>query len=221
MEKACVIYCRVSTREQGDSRLGLEAQEADAKAFAHINGYAVLASYREAASGALGLDQRPVLQQAMATARKHKARVLVSKLDRLSREVAFIAGLMSKGVPFVVATLGDDVDPFILHLYAALAEKERRMISERTAQALAALKARGVALGGPKLPEAAAKGREVQRAQAYGFAQGLRASLERMERDGMSASAIARELNTLGIPTPRGGIWRANSVLNTLSRLKQ
>ena len=87
----------------------------------------------------------------LAEARKKKAAIIVAKLDRLSRDVAFIAGLMAKGVPFVVAELGVDADPFMLHLYAALAEKERSMISQRTKAALAAAKKRGVRLGNPHI----------------------------------------------------------------------
>jgi len=91
----------------------------------------------------------------------------VSKLDRLSRDVAFVAGLMAQRVPFIVAELGRDADPFMLHLYAALAEKERRLISERTKAALAAKKANGAKLGNPKnTAEAALKGRRTQQAEA-------------------------------------------------------
>jgi DNA invertase Pin-like site-specific DNA recombinase len=108
----------------------------------------------ETGKGADALDRRPQLTAALSEARKQRCRVVVAKLDRLSRDVHFISGLMAQRVPFLVTELGPDVDPFVLHLYAALAEKERTMISERTRRALAAAKARGVTLGGPKLPEA-------------------------------------------------------------------
>jgi DNA invertase Pin-like site-specific DNA recombinase len=97
------------------------------------------------------LDRRPQLKAALAAARKLRCHVAVAKLDRLSRDVHFISGLMAHKVPFLVAELGPDVDPFVLHLFAALAEKERALISTRTRQALAAAKVRGVTLGNPKL----------------------------------------------------------------------
>src|SRR6266850_615336 len=103
-----------------------------------------------------------------------KCSVLVSKLDRLSRDVAFVSGLMAQRVPFIVAELGRDADPFMLHLYAALAEKERRLISERTKAALAAMKAQGASLGNPKnLAAAGSIGRQALRAGADAFAAGL------------------------------------------------
>ena len=108
----------------------------------------------ETGKGADALDSRPQLVAALSEARRQRCSVAVAKLDRLSRDVHFISGLMAHRVPFVVADLGADVDPFILHLFAALAEKERAMISTRTKAALAAAKARGVRLGGPKLAKA-------------------------------------------------------------------
>src|SRR5206468_10634316 len=101
----------------------------------------------ETGKGADALDRRPQLAAALAAARTAKCSVVVSKLDRLSRDVAFVSGLMAQRVPFIVAELGRDADPFMLHLYAALAEKERRLISERTKAALAAKKATGAVLG--------------------------------------------------------------------------
>ena len=114
-------------------------------------GSAIIAEYVEAETGkgADALDRRPQLAAALAAAKTAKCSVVVSKLDRLSRDVAFVSGLMAQRVPFIVAELGRDADPFMLHLYAALAEKERRLISERTRAALAAKKANGAALGNP------------------------------------------------------------------------
>ena len=117
----------------------------------------------ETGKGADALDRRPQLAAALAAARSAKCAVLVSKLDRLSRDVAFVSGLMAQRVPFIVAELGRDADPFMLHLYAALAEKERRLISERTKAAMAAAKARGKRLGTPSnlrnVDEGRARGR--------------------------------------------------------------
>jgi DNA invertase Pin-like site-specific DNA recombinase len=142
---SAIAYYRVSTQRQGRSGLGIEAQRAAVTRFAEAAGIALLQEFTEVETGkgADALDRRPQLAAALAAARQAKCPVLVAKLDRLSRDVAFIAGLMAQRVPFIVAELGADADPFMLHLYAALAEKERRMISERTRSALASRKACG------------------------------------------------------------------------------
>src|SRR4051812_46230933 len=135
-----VAYLRVSTQRQQRSGLGIEAQRATITRFAEAEGLAIVGEYVEVETGkgADALDRRPQLAAALTAARTAKCCVLVSKLDRLSRDVAFVSGLMAQRVPFIVAELGRDADPFMLHLYAALAEKERRLISERTKAALAA-----------------------------------------------------------------------------------
>jgi DNA invertase Pin-like site-specific DNA recombinase len=148
-----IAYMRVSTAEQGRSGLGLEAQQAAIKAFAEREGIAVTQWLTEVQSGKRvsdTLDDRPILKAALAHAKAAKCLILVSKLDRLSRDVHFISGLMVQRVEFVVCELGRNQDPFMLHLFAALAEKERALISQRTKAALAALKARGVKLGPPR-----------------------------------------------------------------------
>src|SRR5271157_3565315 len=126
--KAAVAYTRVSTREQGHSGLGLEAQRVALARFAEAEGYALAETFTEVETGkgADALDRRPQLSAALAAARKLKAPIIVAKLDRLSRDVHFISGLMTHKTPFIVAELGADADPFMLHLYAAIAEKERR-----------------------------------------------------------------------------------------------
>jgi DNA invertase Pin-like site-specific DNA recombinase len=157
--KAAIAYTRVSTSEQGRSGLGLEAQRAAIEAFAEREGIAICGWFSECQSGKRVSDtlaERPQLSAALEASKAAGAPVLVSKLDRLSRDVHFISGLMTHKVPFLVAELGADVDPFMLHLFAALAEKERAMISQRTKAALAALKARGVKLGPKKANTAAA-----------------------------------------------------------------
>src|SRR3982075_988818 len=143
MAKA-VAYLRVSTQQQHRSGLGIEAQRAAVARFAEVEGITIISEFVEAETGkgADALDRRPQLAAALAAARSAKCAVLVSKLDRLSRDVAFVSGLMAQRVPFIVAELGRDADPFMLHLYAALAEKERRLISERTKAALAAKRPR-------------------------------------------------------------------------------
>ena len=151
-----VAYLRVSTSRQGRSGLGIEAQRENIARFAAAEGYEVIGEYVEVETGkgSDALERRPQLAAALNAARKRKGSVVVAKLDRLSRDVHFVSGLMSHKVPFIVAELGADIDPFILHLYAALSEKERNLIAGRTKAALAAKKAQGKVLGGPKLPEA-------------------------------------------------------------------
>src|SRR5271156_1574102 len=148
-----ITYIRVSTSQQGRSGLGIEAQRQALAHFAQSEGFSITREFVEieTGKGSDALDRRPQLKAALAAARKLKCHVAVAKLDRLSRDVHFISGLMAHKVPFLVAELGPDVDPFVLHLFAALAEKERSLISTRTRQALAAAQARGVILGGPKL----------------------------------------------------------------------
>jgi DNA invertase Pin-like site-specific DNA recombinase len=144
-----VAYYRVSTAGQGRSGLGLEAQRAAVKAFARAENFEIVAEFTEVETGkgADALDRRPQLKAALKAAKKARCEVAVAKLDRLSRDVAFIAGLMAQRVPFIVCALGRNVDPFTLHIYAALAEQERRMISQRTIAGLEAAKARGKKLG--------------------------------------------------------------------------
>jgi len=146
--------------------------------FAEAESLNIIAEHVEAETGkgADALDRRPQLAAARARARSAKCCVLVSKLDRLSRDVAFVSGLMSQRIPFIVAELGRDADPFMLHLYAALAEKERRLIAERTTAALAVKQAGGARLGNPKnLREAGALGRSALIAGADDHARSSRA----------------------------------------------
>jgi DNA invertase Pin-like site-specific DNA recombinase len=145
-----ISYIRVSTQKQGRTGLGVEAQREAIRLFADAHDIGIVEEYVEVETGK-GFDaigRRPVLASALADARKRKCAVLVSRLDRLSRDVAFISGLMARKVPFFVAELGLDVDPFMLHIYAAAAEKERRNIGERTKAALAAARRRGVTRAG-------------------------------------------------------------------------
>ena len=148
--------------------------------------------------------------------------MLVSKLDRLSRDVAFVAGLMAQRVPFIVAELGRDADPFMLHLYAALAEKERRLISERTKSALAAKKASGAALGNSSnISHAGQIGRRAQQFEADRFATNVLPVIRSILSHGpLGMVSIAAQLNERGIRTARGGDWHVSSVANVLARAK-
>jgi len=219
---SAIAYYRVSTARQGRSGLGIEAQRAAVLRFAESEGINLVGERTEieTGKGADALERRPELAAALADARKAKCPVLVAKLDRLSRDVHFISGLMSHRVPFIVADLGTDADPFMLHLYAALAEKERAVISARTRAALAAKKAQGVKLGNPRnMPEAAAKGREAQRTGADQFAANVLPVIEGIKTAGATSfDAIAKALNARGIRTARGGRWHSTTVRNLLAR---
>jgi len=168
----CIAYYRVSTQAQGRSGLGIEAQRSAVARFAEAEGLQITAEFIEieTGKGQDALERRPKLAAALELARRAKCPVVVAKLDRLSRDVAFIASLMAQKVPFIVAELGADADPFMLHLYAALAEQERRLISERTTAALASKRAQGARLGNPNFAAAGAGGRATQVAAADRFA---------------------------------------------------
>jgi DNA invertase Pin-like site-specific DNA recombinase len=156
-------------------------------------------------------QRRPQLAAAIKAARKIKGPIVVAKLDRLSRDVNFISGLMTQKVPFITVELGADTDPFLLHLFAALAERERRIIGERTRLALQAAKARGVKLGGTNAQSIA------NRDEAQRRAEQLRPILA--ELADMSANQAALELNRRGVATPRGGHWHALTVIRARERI--
>jgi DNA invertase Pin-like site-specific DNA recombinase len=207
-----VAYYRVSTAQQGRSGLGLEAQRAAVQAFAKAEGFEIEAEFTEVETGkgSDALDRRPELKAALKAAKKVKCEVAVAKLDRLSRDVAFIAGLMAQRVPFIVTALGKNVDPFTLHIYAALAEQERRMISQRTSAGLQAAKERGVKLGNPAQARAMADA-------AAARDEALKPVLKSMA--GLSSRAIAQRLTEQGVEPPRGGAWSQKTVLRMIDRL--
>jgi DNA invertase Pin-like site-specific DNA recombinase len=200
----------------------LEAQQEALQRFAEREGFEIAQEFVEveSAKGDDALDRRPQLAAALRRARRLRCAILVARLDRLSRNVHFISGLMSRRVPFIVAELGRDVDPFMLHIYAALAEKERALISERTKAALAAAKARGVKLGkaGKKQgPILARQNREAADAHARKIAPKIRM----IRREGhRTVRALAEQLNARNVPTLRGGRWHVASTQNLLKRLK-
>lgn len=218
--RQAVGYIRVSTREQGDSKLGLAAQREALERFCQAEGVELVDVVQEVASGKLGLAERPGLARALQQAKRlGNAPIVVSKLDRLSRNVAMVSGLMQEGIPFIVAELGPDVDSFILHLYAALAEKERKMIGERTRLALQALKAQGVLLGNrTNLDEARQLAATSNRRNAATFAAKVLPLVQSMRDKGMSFRAIAMELDSLGIKTARGGNWHARTLIDMVER---
>src|SRR3954466_3835095 len=207
-----VAYVRVSTTQQGKSGLGIEAQREAIARFCGSEGYEVDAEFVEVETGkgADALERRPQLAAALARARRLKGPIIVAKLDRLSRDVHFISGLMSRRVPFVVAELGADADPFMLHIYAAFAERERAIISARTKAALQAKKARGALLGNrTNLAEAQAKGGASVRTAADQFAANVLPVIRQIQATGVSTLAdLAEALNARGVATARGRAWR-------------
>jgi DNA invertase Pin-like site-specific DNA recombinase len=218
-----VAYTRVSTQKQGRSGLGLEAQQAAIRAFAEREGVEVAHWFSEVETGkgSDALDRRPQLAAALKAGRALRVPVLVSKLDRLSRDVHFISGLMAERVEFIVTELGRQADPFVLHLFAALAEKERQLISERTKAGLAAARAKGKRLGNPNLLAGtaawAASARRVQVERAEARAEELRAIVEAAGE--ATHQGLADRLNQLGVPAPRGGKWSPMSAWRLRRRL--
>ena len=213
-----VIYTRVSTKRQGKSGLGLEAQERDIQVF--FDSYAevpfeVIGRFCDVDSGRN--DERPELTKAIAQAKTEQATLLVAKLDRLSRKMAFIAPLMDdKRLKLRVASK-PHAEKFELHIYAALAEQEREFISLRTKAALKAAKARGVKLGGAR-PEAQRR-HDVVKAVADANAERVSSIILRSRKDGKSYRSIADEMNCLGIHTARGRQWFGMQVKRYHDRL--
>jgi DNA invertase Pin-like site-specific DNA recombinase len=237
-----VAYLRVSKErkpkprepERKQSSNGIEAQRAAIARFAEQEALTIAAEFEEVETGkgSDALERRPKLKAALDKAKVLRCPVVVSKLDRLSRDVAFISTLMTQAgkVPFIVTELGADIDPFMLHIYAALAEKERNLISERTKAALVAVKARIETtgqkdrpdvkrLGNPDLDEAQRLGSAKVKAEADRFAETMRPTLAGL--GAISASAMARELNERRVPTASDGKWSATTVLRLQRRLKE
>lgn len=217
-----VAYYRVSTDRQGKSGLGLEAQKEAVRA--HLNGgpWKLVAEVIEVESGKR--NDRPKLQEALGLCRLHQATLIIAKLDRLARNVAFVSNLMESGVEFVAADF-PQANRLTVHILAAVAEHEAKAISERTKAALAAAKARGVKLGGDR------GGLHVGR--AIGIAHSLKARKERanqraydvgpiiteLNSSGLSLRDIAKELTKRSIPTPRGkSEWTAMQIKRVIDR---
>jgi len=216
-----IAYARVSTSEQGKSGLGLDAQREAINVFCEDEGMELIQIFEEVETGkgSNALDKRPVLAEALKLAKSSGYVLMVAKLDRLSRSVAFISELMESKVNFIVTQLGKDADPFMLHLYAALSEKERELISERTKAALQALKAKGVVLGNQtNLNEARERSNVVNRANADTFASERVDMIQTYKAKGWSLDKIAKELNKMGVTTRRGGSWYGSTVANILKK---
>jgi DNA invertase Pin-like site-specific DNA recombinase len=221
--KNAIAYYRVSTQQQGRSGLGIEAQQAAVARFCETEGYTLQSAYTEVETGkgCDALERRPQLSAALSAARKAHCPVIVAKLCRLSRDVHFISGLMAHKVAFIVAELGTDADPFMLHIYAALAEKERALISARTKAALAAKKQRGEQVGDIRHlgAEGGKIGRAIQVARADQFAANVMPIIEELRSAGITTlKGIAAALNARAVQTARGGQWDPTTVKRILAR---
>jgi len=220
MEGRFVTYYRVSTKRQGQSGLGLEAQKETVLRYLNGGSWEVLGEYVEIESG--GKDDRPELAKAIRDCRLKGARLLVAKLDRLSRDLHFITSLQKAGVPFTIAELPDATE-LTIHIYAAMAEHERKLISQRTKAALAPLKGKGK-LGNPclrrgeRIPGSGApdNANAARIEKADDFAKQIAQIIKEM--GGGSLRKIAANLNSAGYRTPRGKEWQAASVKRALER---
>ncbi|MEH3045585.1 recombinase family protein [Sphingomonas adhaesiva] len=215
MTKA-VAYLRVSTDKQGKSGLGLEAQREAVARYVAANGVDLIGEHIEVETGkgANALSKRPELVAALATAKREKAGLIIAKLDRLARNVHFISGLMETGVEFAVADM-PNADRFQLHLFAALAEKEAEVISQRTKAALAAAKDRGTELGKHGKVLAARN-----QAEAMDRLEPIAADLLALKAEGLSVRKMVEALNSRAIPSPAGGKWHPASLHKALARLE-
>lgn len=225
MERKLVAYYRVSTKAQGESGLGLEGQTAAVLGYAQAVGAAIVRTYQEVESGKRA--DRPELTRAIADAKRSKATLVIAKLDRLARNVAFLANLMESGVDFVACD-NPQANRLTIHILAAVAENEAVMISQRTKAALAAYKARGGILGAARPDcrrlsgEASAKGRHAAskaiRAKAKAAYEDLAPMLIALKAGGRSLREIAAMLNDEGHTTRRGKPWNPVQVARILER---
>ena len=208
-----VAYYRVSTAKQGQSGLGLDAQKKTVEDFLNGGSWTLEQSFVEIESGRKA-GSNPYLNEALAYCKKHDCTLVIAKLDRLARNMAFVANLMESGVSFIAAD-NPHANKLTIHLMAAMGEFERDMISTRTKDALAAAKARGVVLGNPEIEKA----RKVAQDNANDYAEQHRRTFSDMKRRGLTQHAMADHLTAKGLTTPRGNPWSQAQVSRTLARL--
>jgi len=219
-----VCYQRVSTVQQGHSGLGLEAQAAACNAYAASMQATVLKTFIEVESGKL--NARPELAAALALCKVTGATLVISKLDRLSRNAAFLLNLQASGVKFVAADM-PNANNLTVGIMALIAQQEAEAISKRTKDALQAAKLRGTVLGNPNGAAAlrrADKGNSAAvsaiKAEADSHAENLAPVIDSLKAEGIvSLGGIAKALNERSMKTPRGGVWHKTSVANLLARL--
>jgi DNA invertase Pin-like site-specific DNA recombinase len=221
MSRQAVSYIRVSTARQGSSGLGLEAQRESVRVFAQANGYVITQEFLEVESGKN--DARPVLQAALAHAKKTGACLVIAKLDRLARSVSFVARLMDANTDFRAVDL-PDASRLVLHIMSAVAENEARSCSDRTKAALAAARERGTLLGGanPKCrnlpPGVRERGAQTTKAKARAAVANILPKLLEMKAQGVSLQGIADALNAEKHATRTGKAWGPMQVLRALNR---
>ena len=214
MTRKAIAYYRVSTSAQGRSGLGLDAQKQAVNTYIAGAGLELVADYQEIESGKR--DDRPALHRAIAHAKRSRGLLVIAKLDRLSRSVAFVSSLMEAGVQFVAADQ-PAANELTIHILAAVAQAERKAIGERTRVALAAARARGTILGNPKLAEARLKAVEAVKASSATFVSNTRPIIRDLRAAGCTTlQSIADGLNARGIRTARLGSWTATAVRRIL-----
>ena len=212
-----VAYFRVSTDKQGRSGLGFEAQRHAVDQFLNGGSWSLIGEFTEVESGKR--NKRPELEKALAVCKRQKAKLVIAKLDRLSRNLAFIATLMDSGVEFV-AVDNPHANKLTVHILAAVAQHEREMIAQRTKDALQAAKARGAVLGNPKLDTVRDRAVASVKADADRFAKNVAPIIREIQSTGVASHrGIARSLNSRGIATARGGDWTAVQVGSILRRV--
>jgi DNA invertase Pin-like site-specific DNA recombinase len=211
-----VAYYRVSTDRQGRSGLGLEAQQKAVRDYLDGGAWEIVAEFVEVESGER--SDRPELARALDACRKHKARLVIAKLDRLSRNLVFVATLMESSVEFV-AVDNPHANKLTIHILAAVAEHEREAISERTKAALAAAKARGTRLGTPDPVGAVKRMAKALKAKTTQFTANVLPIIREIQSAGhVSCNAIAAQLNARKVATARGGRWTHVQVRQILNR---
>lgn len=216
-ERLFFAYYRVSTEKQGASQLGLEAQRDAVKRYLTSAQGKLGGEFVEIESGRK--SDRPKLAEALRECKRRKAMLVIAKLDRLSRNVHFISGLLESGVDFI-ATDNPHANRFQIHLLAAFAEYERDLISKRTKEALARAKARGVKLGAPDQQALSKAGAEALKLSACEHAANLKPVIDGLQAQGISGlKALAEALNERRVATRRGGRWHPSSVSRVLARL--
>lgn len=210
-----VSYYRVSTKGQRESGLSFAAQQAAVDSYAGQAKAQVVAEFTETESGRK--SSRPILAAAIAECRRTGATLLIAKLDRLARSVHFVSGLMESGVPFIACDT-PHASPLELHIHASFAEEEARRIRQRTRDALAALKRKGVRLGNVKsLAEASSKGHRVQSKLASAYASTIAPTAAKLRKRGYTLQQIADHLTARGLLTRRAKPWTPTSVLRLLA----
>ena len=213
-----VAYYRVSTAAQGRSGLGLEGQQAAVSAYLATQHHELVGTFTEVESGRN--SDRPQLAAALAMARRQKAKLIISKLDRLSRNLSFLANLLESPVDIVIADM-PTANRLTVQIMAVVAENEARMISERTKSALLAAKARGVVLGNrASLIAAQPMARAEIMKQADQRAEMVLPILRQIVAAGVrSVHVAAEQLNQRGVKTARGGVWHGTTILNLIRRM--